>query len=202
MSEHAFARLRRWLSGCKQSAMDAAKRDDAWTAVERRLKKVRSGAKRWRPSHPRFGALAAGIRSAHKRGRKALAQAKDSGGAADFHEWRKEMKALWYSLRLVEGCATGIRKDVEQLHHAERWLGDDHNLVLLCAELSKDASVCGGPLELDRVRLAVDRYQKVLRGQAMAATRRIYAQKSAAYVRSVKRAWKARKTDQRARAAA
>jgi len=191
MSEHSFARLRRWLSGRKQAAMDAAARDDAWTAIDRRLKKVRGAAKRWRPAHARFSALAAGIRSAHKRGRKALAQAQESGKAADFHEWRKEMKALWYALRLMAGCAEGVHKDVEQLHHAERWLGDDHNLVVLCAELSNDSSVCGGPPELERVRLAIDRYQKVLRGQAVAATRSIYAQKSGAYVRSVKRAWKA-----------
>jgi len=192
MSEHSFARLRRWLSGRKQSAMDVAERDKAWSAVDRRLRKIRGAAKRWKPEHPRFRALAAGIHAAHKRGRKRLAQAKD-GGAADYHEWRKEMKALWYSLRLIEDCAAGVRKDVEQLHNAERWLGDDHNLVVLCAELSNDASVCGGPADLERVRLAIDRYQNSLRGQAIAATRRIYGLKSGAYLRRVKRAWKARR---------
>ena len=192
ISEHSFARLRRWLAGRKQLAMDAADRDEAWSRVDRRLRKARRAAKRWRPTHPRFGALAAGIRSAHKRGRKTLAIAKDTGRAADFHEWRKEMKALWYALRLIEDCATGIRKGVEQLHSAERFLGDDHNLVVLCAELSQDASVCGGPSDLDRLRLAIDRYQKSLRAQAIAATRRIYALKSGAFLRSVKRAWKPR----------
>jgi len=193
ISEHSFARMHRWLSSRKQSALDAAEQDDAWSDVDRRLKNARREAKSWRPSHSRFGSLAAGIRSAHKRGRKAVVRAKKSGRASDFHEWRKEMKELWYTLRLVEDCAAGIRKNVRQLHDAETWLGDDHNLAVLCLELSKDASVCGAPAELDGVRRAVDRYQKSLRGQAVAATHRIYAQKSGAYVRGVKQAWKKRR---------
>src|SRR5262245_1535912 len=114
MSEHSFAPLERWLSGRRQLAMDAAVRDDVWSDIDRQLRKARRASARWRPAHARFGALAAGIRSAHKRGSKALARARDSGRASDFHEWRKEMKALWYSLRLIEDCAVGIRRNVEQ----------------------------------------------------------------------------------------
>src|SRR5262249_51149315 len=132
-----------------------------------------------------------GIHSIHRRGRKAMARARKTQSAADFHEWRKQMKALWYELRLVEGSGRAIRRDVEALHRAETWLGDDHNAVILCAELSKHTSVCRGLIDLDRLRLVADRFQCDLRKKAIASTRRIYARKSRDYVRSVKRAWKA-----------
>lgn len=129
-----------------------------------------------------------------------MARARKRQGAADFHEWRKQMKALWYELRLIEGCTRTIRRDVEALHRAETWLGDDHNVVLLVAELSKDASKCRGLIDLDRLRLVADRYQCELRIKAIASTRRIYARTSRGYVRGVKRAWKAwRRRDTRAR---
>jgi len=190
VSEHTFARVRRRLSSHKREAMEAADREGTWKKVEKHLRKARQAAKGWRPGHRGFGALASGIHALHRSGRKALARARKREGAADFHEWRKQIKALWYELRLLEGCTRTIRRDVDALHRAETWLGDDHNVVVLCAELSKDASVCRGLIDLDRLRLVADRYQCELRKKAIASTRRIYARKSRQYVRTVKRAWK------------
>ncbi len=189
-SEHTFARVRRRLLSNKRSAMEAAGRDGAWKKVDRQLRKLRRAAKRWRPAHRRFGALAPGIRAAHRRGRKAMARAQKTQRAADFHDWRKQMKTLWYQLRLLEECGPAIRRDVAALHRAESELGDDHNVVVLCAELWKDSSVCGGPLALSRLRQSADRYQCELRRKAVASVQRIYARTSGDCVRGVKRAWK------------
>src|SRR5262249_42623314 len=140
--EHTFARIRRHLASRKQAAMEDADESRAWRRVDRALRDLRCAAKRWRPADRGFRALAPGMRGVHRRGHRALARARKSGRAADFHEWRKALKALWYHLRLVEASAPAIRRDVQVLHRAETWLGDDHNLVVLCEELSKDASLC------------------------------------------------------------
>src|SRR5262249_60915614 len=79
-----------------------------------------------------------------------------------------------------------IRRDVRILHDAETALGDDHNIVVLCAELSKAGSLC----DLERLRRAADQYQRSLRRKAIADGRRIYKDKPRNYVRRVKRAWK------------
>jgi CHAD domain-containing protein len=185
--EHGFARVRRLLTSHKQTLMKAAQHDAVWKDVDRELDKLRKKAKRWRPTHSHFGALAAGIRISYRRGRKALARARKRQAAADFHEWRKCMKDLWYQLRLVEGCSSGIGKDVRVLHQAETFLGDDHNLVVLCAELSEDASLCDVAL----VRPAADRYQAELRRRAIASAAGIYRSRPAKYVRRIKDAWTA-----------
>jgi hypothetical protein len=95
------------------------------------------------------------------------------------------------SLASIAGCTSGIGRDVAALHRAETWLGDDHNVVVLCEELSKDPSICGGPVNLDRLRLVAHQYQCELRRKALAGTRRIYRRKSRQYQRTVKLAWKA-----------
>ena len=188
-SEHTFARIKRELAERKRAAAEAAAGDRVWETIDEALRSVRKKVKRWTQEHRNFGAIASGLRDTHRRGRKAMTRALKSGTAADFHEWRKAMKAFWYGLRLVERCGTRVRRDVAALRKAETWLGDDHNLAVLCAELSKDASVCGSAVDVDRLRLAADREQCASRKQAIAAARPIYARSSRAYVHAVERAW-------------
>jgi CHAD domain-containing protein len=183
--EHSLARLRRRLSALKQTAMEAARNAGAWKTLDRELRNLRQDAKGWRPRHRQFRALAAGIRRTYRRGRKAMSRARRRQTADNFHEWRKHIKALWYELRLVEGCTPGIKRDVTALHRAETWLGDDHNVVVLSAELSKDGSLC----DLEQFRRAADRYQCQLRQRTIARMRSAYARTPGEYVRRVKRAW-------------
>ena len=150
-----------------------------------------------------FRTLGDGIRRSLKRGRKAMARARKTETAQDYHEWRKEMKALWYELRLLEECDSRIKHDVAVLHRAQRWLGDEHNLVVLCARLSREPSIDNGMIDPGRFKLAVDRYQRELRKKAVARAAAIYRRQPGAYVRAIKRAWKTwRQHARRARAAA
>lgn len=188
-TEHTFARVRRELSLRKRQAMTAVGRG-SWGKLDRELRALRASAKRWRLAHRGFRALEPALRATHRRGRRALAQAQKSQRAADFHEWRKLIKALWYELRLLEDGGGIISRHIAVLHRAETWLGDEHNMVVLCAELSKDATVCAEPIDADRLKLAADRYQCELRRKALAKARPIYGRKSRGYVRAIERAWK------------
>ena len=71
-----------------------------------------------------------------------MKRAQQDQRAEYFHEWRKAIKALWYSLRLVGQADARVRRDVRALHLVERWLGDDLNIVVLAETLSRDAYVC------------------------------------------------------------
>jgi CHAD domain-containing protein len=199
-TEHTFARVRRELSLRKRKAMTAVERENGWEKLDRELRALRASARRWWPAHHGFRALDRAMRATHRRGRRALADAERTQDAAAFHEWRKQIKALWYELRLLEKSGGVISRYVRALQRAESCLGDEHNVVVLCAELSKDASVCAGPLDVDRLRLAADRYQCELRGKALTSARPIYARKSRDYVRSVEQTWKTGRHNGRRRA--
>jgi CHAD domain-containing protein len=202
LNGRCFAHVHRRLSSHQQSVMKAARRKGTWQRVGQSVRKIRQDAKHWKPTHRQFGSLAASIRLAHRRGRTARAHARKSQRAADFHEWRKQIKALWYELRLVEGSGPRIRRDVTALHRAEAWLGNEHNVVVLCDELSKDVPQGHSRIDLDRVRLVGDRYQCELRTKALASTTRIYARAPREYVNSVRREWKKWQTRQKRRQSA
>ena len=89
----------------------------------------------------------------------------------------------------MEGSGTRIRRDVKELHRAEEWLGNDHNVVVLCDALSKDVPLGDSRIDLDRVRLVGDLFQCQLRTKALAGTKRIYARASREYADSVWREW-------------
>lgn len=184
--EHTFARLRRRLSSNKIAVAGAAQREDLWTALDRELRLLRRQATRWRPVDRGFDALASGIHAAHRRGRKALATARERQRADDFHAWRKRIKTLWYELRLLEACGPIIQDDVRALRQAEACLGDDHNLVLLCAALRLDASIG----DVAPVQFAAERYQRALRRKALEVAARVYRSHPKIYLRRVRRAWR------------
>jgi CHAD domain-containing protein len=111
--------LRTWLAGRRSAALAAAGKKNTWHRVEDDLQTLRRKAKRWRPSHRAFGALSRGIADSLQRGKKALARARKHRRADDFHRWRKQIKSLWYELRLLGPAAARVARDVRALHRAE-----------------------------------------------------------------------------------
>jgi CHAD domain-containing protein len=186
LSEHTFARLRRQLSLHQQGALLTAHDSGAWDHVDRELRKLRRDASRWRPRHRQFGAIARGIRESYRKGRKALARALESQRADDFHEWRKQIKALWYQLRLIGGCSPVVRRDIQALDGAETALGEDHNLVVLREHLSANPAL----RDLEEFRAAAERLQHTLRTRAIEHATSIYGSTPRAYSQRIKRAWK------------
>jgi CHAD domain-containing protein len=187
VDEHTLARLRRQLRAHQQTTAAEAADAGVWARADRTLRRVRRDAKGWRPAHHGFGALAAGIRTTLTQGRKALERAQKRRRAADFHEWRKRLKALRHQLRLLEGCSADVRQDVRRLHAAERRLGEDHNVAVLCAVLATD----GSPADLEPLRQTAVRYQDDLRKRALDDAAPFYARSRGDYVRQLERAWKA-----------
>ena len=192
-SARVYASVRRQLAARKQAMIRAAARDGAWRDAAGELRALAKRAKHWQSAHDGFAALAPGVDKSHRRARKALARARETQAAPEFHEWRKAVKSLWYTVRLVGGGSAAIGRDIRALDSAERWLGDDHNLVVLCAELSGDPSLRASPFDFERLRRVVDRLQRALRRKAIARIQPVFAVKSGAYVRRVERAWQARR---------
>jgi CHAD domain-containing protein len=188
MSEHAFARVRRMLSRQKQEAVRRARLDRSRAKAAKTIRTLQKSVKRWRQRHDGFGGLAAGLLTTHRRGRKAMARALKSQQGGDFHEWRKEIKTLWYELRLLEQCGTGIQKDVRALDRAETMLGDDHNIVMMGERLNGD-TVSRPDADLEKLRCAAERYQRDLRRQVVGLVRRIFRVSSRVYVQRIRNAW-------------
>jgi CHAD domain-containing protein len=180
--------LRTWLSEQRRAAIAAADNKNAWDKLDDKLRTLRRKAKGWKPTHRAFGALSHGITASHQRGKKALARATKRRRADDFHRRRKQIKSLWYELRLLEGAGPLVTRDIRALHQAETWLGDDHNVVVLCAALAHDGSGDAAPISVAQLKAAADQYHAQMRHKAITSVRHIYIRKSGRYLRDLKRA--------------
>jgi CHAD domain-containing protein len=190
LSEHTLARVRHLLADHKHAVAQRTAREGSWKAAVQELRALHAAVKRWSPAHNRFGTLAPGLRVTHSRGSKAMARALERHRAADFHEWRKQLKTLWYELRLIESSGAVLHKDAVTLSRAETWLGEDHDVVLLCAYLSSNQPFAYDSIEFQRLKQVGRQYQQELRRKAIASTKAIYGTPGGAYVRRIKRAWK------------
>ena len=189
LSEHTMARLRRRLEAHKREVTAAAERADEWTEVRETLHGLLEASTKWRSSHRSFRALGAGVRATHQRGRNAMARAQRRQWGVDFHRWRKQIKKLMYELRMVAESDPAIQSHVLALHRAETWLGDDHNVDVLCRHLRGESTL--GADDLRRLWQAGTRYQRTLRRKAITSVTAIYGVDSVDFVRVLKQSWKA-----------
>lgn len=189
ISEHAFARVRRTLAQHKYKTVRAARRARSYEKAIKALRGLRKRSKRWRSRHDDFEAIARGIRTTHRRAAAAMARALETGAAADFHEWRKQIKTLWYELRLLAASGGTVQKDIATLDAVEELLGDDHNVAVLRNRLARSKTALSEP-EIDALRSAAERYRQQLRRQAVATARPIFKLSPKDYVRRIERAWK------------
>lgn len=79
-------------------------------------------------------AFAPGVAKSYKRARKAMKQARRSGTAEDFHDWRKRVKYHWYHTRLMKKVWPPVMREyAEQAELLSGDLGEHHDLAVLRA---------------------------------------------------------------------
>jgi CHAD domain-containing protein len=139
-----------------------------------------------------WSALAPGLASTYRRGRKALADVRQKPRSERVHEWRKRAKDGWYHVRLLEPAAPSVLQPLDDAFHAlSDALGDAHDLVVIADRLRTDPDRYGGP---DRVRAAIglaDRRRVTLERRAVRLGARLYAEKPRAFAARLGRYWEA-----------
>ena len=120
---------------------------------------LRAGRRRlltWPPVGDDFAALAKGVRRVYQRGRRRLAAAYARPMPEAFHEWRKEVKYLWYQVTILEALQPGtLLIDAAGLHELSDHLGDDHDLYILRRTLQERPEIVAGAPELQQALTAL-----------------------------------------------
>jgi len=202
LSKRSLAIARKSLMQSKNEIRKSGGGRTRLAKAARRLKKLSRSARTWRPDSGQFGALAVALEDVRRKGRKAMARARKSGQPEDFHAWRKIVKEYWYQMRLLDECGGAVRKEIRALHQLETWLGDDHNIVILCEQLFDNPVLVRACRDLDNLRRAAERHQTALRRQALASGTKIYAQGDKEYVKQLKQHWRAWRRREEQKAAA
>jgi CHAD domain-containing protein len=141
-----------------------------------------------------FELLRPGFRRAYARARKRYRAALGEPTDEALHEWRKRSKDLWYHLRLFKRAWPEVLgATADEAHELSDRLGDDHDLVVLVADLDQ----VGGQLTSDQrehLRKLAGRRREELQEDAFAYGARLLAEKPTRFVSRIEAYWGAMKS--------
>jgi len=128
--------------------------------------------------------IAAALRRAYARGRKAMRRAETSLATPDLHRWRKAVKDLWHLLLLTRRrLPKKARGAAGRLDRLGEMLGSDNDHALLAEKLA--LSPTGDPKLMSQLGV-IARERNKLEGGAFRLGKRLYARKAKAFARTFK----------------
>jgi len=137
-----------------------------------------------------FEAMRFGLARTYGKGRKRMWKAIEGPSAETFHEWRKQVKYLWYQVRLFRNAwPETLDSLADELHRLSRHLGTAHDLDLLEAALREEAGLDPhfDPSPLF-VRLAAVRSAE--RDAALELGRRLYVEDAEGFGKRIEEYWR------------
>ncbi len=151
-----------------------------------RIEAGRDAIGQWPLRSDSWALVGPGLARSYGDGRKAMKRVLADSSAENVHQWRKRAKDLWYQLRIVRDAwpeLLGAASD--QADELADLLGEHHDLAVL----ADDLRTRGDLGERGAFEGAIARRQQDLLSAALGIGRRLYAEKSKAFGRRLKRYW-------------
>lgn len=152
---------------------------------------VKEDARSWALGYGSWEIIEPGLRRSYRRGRAGLAMAETDSDDETLHEWRKRVKDMWYSLRLLSRMWPEVLgAAAEEAHKVSELLGDHHDLGELAGVIEGGQS---GLSSEDCAELLVHARAKQaeLHLAALTKGRRIYAERPRRYSQRLEALWRA-----------
>ena len=179
----AVADMREKLASEHQTAVHDTLDEQLTAEITARLRKARPHVDTWPIEHDCFSALYGGLRRVYKRGRNRLADAHAKLNDESLHEWRKQIKYLWYQIRVLRPTGSNALRDLARsLHDLSDTLGDDHDLAELRGIVVDSLHIGSNGDESHILTSLIDQRRAELQPTAWSLGRRVYAQEPAAFV--------------------
>lgn len=192
LQKNTLASIRRGLQTNKREIEETADADNVARRAASVLRAARKRVPSWPLKQDGFRAIELGLRNRYARGRKAMVIARKDPKPEHYHAWRIRVKDHWYHIRLLEGLWTDVMQAHESsLKKLETWLGDDHNLVVLCGKVQDGPDRYGTEKNVQIFLALAAQYQKDLRQDAMSLGQRVYEEKPRQFVRNMSKLWDA-----------
>ncbi|HEX6455728.1 MAG TPA: CHAD domain-containing protein [Solirubrobacterales bacterium] len=173
----------------REAATNAARDEpavaEAVSLIEEGLAEIRA----WEVEGDSWKLVGAALVRSYRRGRRAMKKGAASHAEADFHEWRKRAKELWYELRLLsEAWPAPLEATADEAHRLTELLGDHHDFAVLREDL-RERNL--GEAETVALEAAIGRRQEALAAAAFPLGRRLYAERPQDFSRRLRRYWEA-----------
>ena len=195
-----FARVRIWL---------VERRDRAYSQVDSNNRAVqeaiaalapaRDRLEHWHLQRPGWGGIRVGLQRIYARGRRDFAAAYALPSDEAFHDWRKQVKYLWYHTQILENIWPSVMQALaEELDQLGELLGQDHDLAVLRTTVLAEFPRAGATatlMALER-RIGAVRARKLARARLLAE--RLYVERPREFTRRLGGYWRAWQVEQSA----
>ena len=160
--------------------------------VAEALTSARERVATWPINNDGFSALRPGLKRVYKRGRTAFELARVERTTENLHEWRKQVKYLWYQVCVLNPMwPKPLDILADELSKLADYLSEDHDLALLSRTAIEQAPALGDPAEVEKLILLIDQRRILLQTKAVVLGVRIYAEKPKAFVNRMQAYWQA-----------
>ena len=195
----SFSEIRKCLRrNCREETREFVK-GKSLAVVGRRLRKLNLRAGDLKVKAEGWTALRSGLEESYRRGQKSLAMVLQEASSKNFHQWRKHVQDLGYHLRLLGPIQPErLRASAGEMKTLSRYLGDDHDLVMLRQFVARRCSrKCAGALKLLNELIALR--QTELRTAALALGARCYAERPSRFCGRLENYWHVWRAGKRSR---
>jgi CHAD domain-containing protein len=190
LAANTFTELRKLLR--QSSTARRIEKQNALSAAARTLSAARRRVEHWPIHHNGFSAVRLGLKRTYRRGRQSFANAYDQPSVENFHEWRKQVKCLWYQIRLLKPIwSPMMAKFADELKVLGDCLSDDHDLAILRQRVLEQAEKSGDRTTLEALVALIDQRRGELQVEAQPLGERVYVEKPRAFVARLQAYWQA-----------
>jgi CHAD domain-containing protein len=188
LPEHTAAIIRRELIRTKAQIKKGRRNTRRVAHATRSLRCVYQSLRRWQV--PKLGPIDVAdlLTPAYRASRKAMLKVRKTTRPSDVHQWRKQVKTVWYQLRLLEERAPSLRTMLQHFERLETVLGEHHDLAVLQAIVARDHRRRRSPEALRQLSTLTHQMQTTLRRQALSQGKRLLDDKPKSFARALRRA--------------
>jgi len=190
LSADAVAALRAVLVREHRDLVSEQSEDGGRARSAAEFERVLARVSRWSLRDRGWSSLDDGLERVARDGRKAMAAARETGRADDFHEWRKQVKYLRHQFELLRNVWPDVLDAMEAgANELGELLGKDHDLAVL-RERVEGAAVLPPATQKALLR-RIDERRAECQHRALDLGRRLYAEKPGWLTRRLGRLWEA-----------
>ena len=184
-----FARVRTWLV----ERRDRAYSDSSNRAVQEviaDLAQARERLENWNLQREGWGGIRMGVQRIYARGRRDFAAAYALPSDEAFHDWRKQVKYLWYHTQILENIWPSVMQAlIEELDQLGELLGEDHDLAVLRATVLAEFPRAGATATVLALERRVDERRSRMQAQVRLLAERIYLERPRQFSRRLGGYW-------------
>ncbi len=193
-----FARVRVWLVERRDRAygqVDSSNR--VVQEVIAALAQARERLEHWNLQRRGWGGIRVGVQRIYARGRRDFAAAYALPSDEAFHDWRKQVKYLWYHAQILENIWPSVMQAwAEELDQLGELLGQDHDLAVLRTTVLTEFPKAGATATLRALEGRIGEVRSRMQARARPLAERIYLERPREFSRRLGGYWRVWQAEQ------